>query len=194
MNMDKTKTFLTILGLGITIGAVLVAYLVFVIGARPKTIKIGGIEFEIPTSTPIPPSNNSLSQPTSEPSSTENDLFIASSPLIINGKSYVIPTSKDSPICVSSQETDDTSSAIDYDLVVPKGWVIIWDSSEAYWAGGSYQNNGLLTIYGNWQGKVTIVNGGYCAVPVEWKVFATYLRANASPKAQRPQFSIGEVP
>ena len=142
-------------------------------------------------------------QPTSEPVITSppqttndnqnSDSFIASSPLIINGKSYSVPTSN-SPYCVASEATGYTSGNIDYDLIVPKGWVIVWDSWKAYWTGGNYENDGLLIVYGSLQGKVTIVNGEYCAVPVEWKDFAISLRANAVTKPSRPQFSIGETP
>ena len=51
--MEKAKTFLAILGLGITIGVVLVVVLIFVVGARPQKVNVGGVEFEIPTPTPI---------------------------------------------------------------------------------------------------------------------------------------------
>ncbi|MCK6463137.1 MAG: hypothetical protein L6Q29_04980 [Candidatus Pacebacteria bacterium] len=197
--MEKAKTFFAILGLGITIGVVLVVFLIFVVGARPKNVNVGGVEFEIPTSTPIPPLNNPVSQPTSAPSNTGNSQnsssssFVASSPLVINGTSYSVPNSN-SPLCVASQQTGYTSSGVEYNLDVPKGWVIVWDSWKAYWSGGSYENDGLLIVYGNFQGKVTIVNGEFCAVPVEWKDFAVNLRANAVARASRPQFSIGEAP
>ena len=49
--MEKTKDFLFVLGLGITIGAILVVILVFVVGAMPKKVNVGGVEFEIPTPT-----------------------------------------------------------------------------------------------------------------------------------------------
>ncbi len=57
--MEKIKDFITILVLGITIGVVLMVILVFVVGANPKKITVGGVEFEIPTPasiTPIAPS------------------------------------------------------------------------------------------------------------------------------------------
>ena len=49
--MEKAKSVFAILGLGITIGVVLVVILVFVVGAMPKKVTIGGVEFEIPTPT-----------------------------------------------------------------------------------------------------------------------------------------------
>lgn len=49
--MEKAKTFFAILGLGITIGVVIVVVLVFVVGAIPKSLNVGGVEFEIPTPT-----------------------------------------------------------------------------------------------------------------------------------------------
>jgi hypothetical protein len=122
-----------------------------------------------------------------------SSIFVASSPISINGKSYSVPTSN-SPYCVASESTGYTSSNTDYNLIVPKGWIIVWDSWKAYWAGGSYENDGLLIVYGNLEGKVSIVNGEYCAVPVEWQDFAINLRGNAVARASRPHFSIGEVP
>lgn len=145
-------------------------------------------------------SQEPVSNPTAIPSPTESgsnnqnsSSFIASSPLVINGKSYSVPTSN-TPFCIASEQTGYTSSGVDYDLVVPKGWVIVWDSWKAYWSDGKYENDGLLIVSGNFQGKVTIVNGEYCAVLVEWKDFAINLRANAVARASRPQFTIGEQP
>ena len=60
--MDKFKTTLSILAIGITIGAVVVVILVFVVGARPKGVTVGGVEFEIPTAT-SQASPNSDTQP-----------------------------------------------------------------------------------------------------------------------------------
>ena len=183
--MEKTKNYVAFLGIGITIGVVVVVLLVFVVRATPKSVTVGGVEFEIPTSTSISPSASENSQNSSS--------FVASSPLVINGTSYSIPNS-DSPFCVASEQTGYTSSGVEYNLVVPKGWVIVWDSWKAYWSDGSYENDGLLIIYGNWQGTVTIVNGEYCAVPVEWSDFAINLRSGAVTKSNRQQFIIGEKP
>lgn len=47
--MEKVKNFIAILGAGITIGAVIVALLAFVVKATPKSATVGGVEFEIPT-------------------------------------------------------------------------------------------------------------------------------------------------
>jgi hypothetical protein len=77
--MDKAKSVFAILGLGITIGVVVVIVLIFVVGAIPKSINVGGVQFEIPTSTPVSSPQNqqqvppvvqpttSISQPTSAP-------------------------------------------------------------------------------------------------------------------------------
>jgi hypothetical protein len=72
--MEKARSFFAILGLGITIGVVVVVFLVFVVRVIPKSIIIGGVEFEIPTPTlqnqePISSnlSTKSVLQPTSVP-------------------------------------------------------------------------------------------------------------------------------
>ena len=71
--MEKAKTFFTILGLGITIGVIVVVFLLFVIRATPKSVIIGGVEFEIPTPTvyqrqePTPDSPNPVVLPTTQP-------------------------------------------------------------------------------------------------------------------------------
>ena len=66
--MEKTKSFFAILGLGITIGVVVVVLLIFVIRATPKSVIVGGVEFEIPTPTVSqyqePTSNQPVNQPT----------------------------------------------------------------------------------------------------------------------------------
>ena len=49
--MEKARNFLFVLGLGITIGVILVVILVFVFGGIPKKVTVGGVEFEIPTAT-----------------------------------------------------------------------------------------------------------------------------------------------
>ncbi len=49
--MERAKSFFAILGLGITIGVVVVVFLIFVIRATPKSVIVGGVEFEIPTPT-----------------------------------------------------------------------------------------------------------------------------------------------
>jgi hypothetical protein len=134
----------------------------------------------------------STSQTTPDPSNNGN-AFSATLPITIDGTSYPVPT-LGSPTCVARQQTGDALSAVEYELSVPKGWFVAWGSEKAHWPGGSYTDDGLLQVYGNWQGKITIINGGYCAVPVEWKVFALYTQSNANPKAGRPQFSIGELP
>jgi hypothetical protein len=51
--MEKAKTFFAILGLGITIGVVIVVVLIFIVGAIPRRLNVGGVEFEIPTPTPM---------------------------------------------------------------------------------------------------------------------------------------------
>lgn len=67
--MEKPNNSLPILGLGITIGVILVVILVFVVGAIPKKVTVGGVEFEIPTPTVFQSNapSNSVVAPTNAP-------------------------------------------------------------------------------------------------------------------------------
>jgi len=140
-----------------------------------------------PTAIPLPTESANNNQNSSSSS------FVASMPLVIDGVSYSVPISN-SPTCIASHQTGNIGAGVDYELVVPKGWAIVWDSWKAYWSGGSYENDGLLIVYGNFQGKVTIVNGEYCAVPVEWVGHAITWRLGAVSRPSRQQFIIGEKP
>ena len=51
--MDKVKTAFALVGIGITIGVIIVVLLVFSGGAKPKGVSIGGVDFEFPTLTPF---------------------------------------------------------------------------------------------------------------------------------------------
>lgn len=67
--MEKPNNSLPVLGLGIAIGVVLVVILVFVVGAIPKKVTVGGVEFEIPTPTVFQSNtpSNSVVAPTNAP-------------------------------------------------------------------------------------------------------------------------------
>jgi hypothetical protein len=124
---------------------------------------------------------------------TSTNAFNAKEPLIINGRSFSVPN--DTTVkCVAREQTGYTNTDVEYNLTIPTGWVIVWDSWKAYWPNGKYEQDGLLTIYGRWEGKVTIVNGEYCAVPIEWKDFAINDRMSAVSSSNRQSFSIGEAP
>lgn len=49
--MEKAKTFVAILGLGVTIGLILAILLINGLGAKPTKVNIGGVEFEISSAT-----------------------------------------------------------------------------------------------------------------------------------------------
>lgn len=117
--------------------------------------------------------------------------FRAIEPLVINGISYAVPNDSNQR-CIANEKTG--NSLVRYNISVPKGWFIAWDSYKADWKVGNYQSDGLLGIYGKWEGTVDIEVGEYCAVPVEWANFAINDRRNASPKPTRQSFFIGDVP
>lgn len=97
--------------------------------------------------------------------------------IVINGKSYSVPTDNDERCLGGDKASRQTGDGVSmtYNLTVPEGWYIVWDSHKAYWSPpgqGEYENDGLLAIYGPWKGTVHVVTGEYCAVPVEWYKFA----------------------
>jgi hypothetical protein len=136
--MEKAKTFFAILGLGITIGVVIVVVLVFVVGAIPKTLNIGGVEFEIPT-------------PTAQSVSVANNPALISSPF---PAVETLPTQ--SVQCSHFQVASSTQTMV----TVPAGmWAVVRNCSPAKSAcfytleqssGGqylSYEHNGNADRY-----------------------------------------------
>jgi hypothetical protein len=114
-------------------------------------------------------------------------------PLIVNGAAFTAPI--DSRVrCVANDQTGYINSGVEYDVLIPSGWVIVWDSWKAYWPGGKYEDDGLLVIYGGWEGKVVVVNGEYCAVPIEWASFAINDRFSAISRPDRQIYVLGHTP
>ena len=123
-------------------------------------------------------------------SNLPSNMINATDSLIINSKSYAIPTDTSNIACIAGEQTG--YSSVKYSLVVPEGWVVVWDSWKAYWPNSNYEQDGFLVIYGNWDGEVTIVNGEYCAVPVELIPKRDLNGAVNNPDRQK--FIIGEAP
>ncbi len=119
------------------------------------------------------------------PVDNESVNFSASSALVINGNLYSIPTDNNAKCLGGDKATRQTGvdASHTYNLIVPNGWCIVWNSYKAYWTpgDGQYENDGLLEIHGHWEGTVQIITGEYCAVPVEWAEFARTNRREASP-------------
>ena len=112
-----------------------------------------------------------------------------SSSLVINGTSYQMPTSS-TPFCVAPEVNTGMNNIDEYSIVVPDGWVMMWDSWEAEWTGGRYNSDGLLIIIGPYSGKITIKTGGSCSGPIEWYDFILNNRRNAFPVPSRPEYII----
>ncbi len=108
--------------------------------------------------------------------------------LVINGISYQASNNNSVQCLGGSKSVRQTGVNIlrAYDLKIPDGWYIVWDSYQANWTpdDGQYLDEGLLAIYGPWEGTVNILTGEYCAVPVEWASFAWEERKSASPVPQ----------
>ena len=113
--------------------------------------------------------------------------------LMVNGARYTFPDLSTTPHCIALEVATGEARA-KYNIQVPKGWVMVWDSNKAFWVGGQYENNGLLVIYGEWNGSIEIEKGGSCSVPVEWLDFALKQRRGSFPVESRPEFYIGEQP
>jgi hypothetical protein len=112
--------------------------------------------------------------------------------IIINGQEYFPPAGQQMR-CAAADRTDDSKNGVRYKVTIPDGWLIVWVSLKASWPGGSYENNGLVGIYGSWAGTVTAVNGEYCAVPVEWSQYAIdQLRGSSLPQQDRPEFYVNK--
>jgi hypothetical protein len=119
--------------------------------------------------------------------------FSAKEPLVVNGISYPVPMDS-TQRCIGEQNRQ-TGIGVSrtYELVVPAGWVIVWDSDKAYWTpgDGKYESDGLLAIYGYWKGTVQIISGEYCAAPIEWAEFAVSDRRSAVIRSNRIECFIG---
>jgi hypothetical protein len=68
--MEKTKSFFSILGLGIAIGVTVTTILIYLLGATPKKVNVGGVEFEIPSPTPSSLTQNQQKTQTTQPEPT----------------------------------------------------------------------------------------------------------------------------
>lgn len=111
--------------------------------------------------------------------------------LIVDGARYPFPDLNTDPHCIAP-EVATGEAKVKYNIKIPKGWVMVWDSNKAYWVGGQYENNGLLVINGEWNGSIEIEKGGSCSVPVAWLDFALKQRRGSVPVESRPEFYIGE--
>lgn len=132
-----------------------------------------------PTPTQIPESQSTLvAQPTSQPD------------LIVNGHSYDKPNPSSTPYCVAQETHTNGENIVDYTVIVPDGWVMMWNSWKAQWPSGSYDDDGLLIINGPWSGTVTINTGGSCSGPSEWFDFILQNRRNDYLVPSRPEFTI----
>jgi hypothetical protein len=110
--------------------------------------------------------------------------------LVINGQAYDKPNPSSLPYCVAQEVHTEGQHIVDYIVVVPEGWVMMWDSWKAQWPNGQYDNNGLLIIRGPWSGTITINTGGSCSGPVEWYDFILQNRQNDYPVSSRSEFTI----
>lgn len=139
-------------------------------------------DFYFPTLTPV--------QPVAPATATQqSSIPQTSSPLVVNGVEYQMPTSS-SPFCIAQEVQTGMNNIVEYNIVIPDGWVMMWDSWKAEWDGGSYDSDGLLIIMGPYSGKITINTGGSCSGPVEWYNFILNNRRNSFPAPSRNEYII----
>lgn len=112
----------------------------------------------------------------------------------INGTLYLLPNASVSPFCIAQEIHTQGENKINYDINVPKGWVMAWSSYKAYWPGNQYLDSGLLVIIGPWQGEITIDTGGSCSGPIEWIDWIIENRMNDYPVPSRPIYYLGKRP
>jgi hypothetical protein len=91
--------------------------------------------------------------------------------LVIDGVSYSMPDPNSSPHCVAQEVHTNGENIVTYNITVPDGWVMMWDSWKAKWDGDSYNQDGLLIIKGPYNGTIEINTGGSCSGPIEWYDF-----------------------
>lgn len=110
--------------------------------------------------------------------------------LVINGESYIKPNPALTPYCVAQDVNTGMGKTTNYTVTVPEGWVMMWSSWKAEWAGGGYNDDGLIIITGPWSGALTINTGGSCSGPSEWYDFMLKNRREDYPVNSRPEFMI----
>lgn len=128
--------------------------------------------------------------PVITPQNPPDTPVLENSQLIINGAAYSLPNTTN-PYCVAQEVNTGMDVVKSYDISVPDGWVMMWDSWKAEWPGGSYNENGLLIILGPWQGTLTIDTGGSCSGPIQWYDFILDNRRKNYPVPSRLEYTLG---
>jgi hypothetical protein len=106
--MEKAKNFFAILGLGITIGVVIVVILLFVIRANPTKVTVGGVEFEIPTPTISQP--NAPSSPITTPTNAPQPATLPTTIPQIQATNTIALTTRLLSLNLLKQVLDETSN------------------------------------------------------------------------------------
>lgn len=101
---------------------------------------------------------------------------------------YTLSAGISSPASCPGIYLETGASEIIYEIVAPASWVIVIDSWKADWATGSYQNDGILVITGEWQGDVKVNTGAICAVSREKAQTAIQYRRNLTGNDGRPEY------
>jgi len=179
----------------------IVAITVAIIGALaliavPVVTRLVDIYLPTPTSVVIPNSTVTPSNISVIPSPTikaipTNRITPLTIDDLTNNSSFVFDIYDLHPTSRCTGEYLETGMAIvDYRINVPNAWAVIIDSWKAEWDSGSYNNNGILIIIGEWQGLLKINTGALCVIPVELLNANLEFRRNLSGKDGRPEFTI----
>lgn len=79
---------------------------------------------------------------------------------------------------------------ISYEMSVPASWVVVIDSWKADWGAGSYQDDGILVVMGEWYGSVIINTGAICGIPEDQIQTALQYRRTVTGNDGRPEYTI----
>jgi|YNPBryBLVA2012_1023415.scaffolds.fasta_scaffold38900_1 Na+-transporting methylmalonyl-CoA/oxaloacetate decarboxylase gamma subunit len=133
--MEKAKTVFAILGLGITIGVVIVVVLIFVVGAMPKSVNVGGVQFEIPTPTVSQyqaPQNNQPVQPPVIPTSISNPVQSNQDSMNCSFIDELVTKADVIQNLYEGQNLAGVQARLVAPIDVPVGWIVQKDGKDYY--------------------------------------------------------------
>ncbi|MCB8919249.1 MAG: hypothetical protein H6666_15140 [Ardenticatenaceae bacterium] len=149
--MEKVKNVFTILGVGITIGIVITVIFLFVIRATPTRVTVGGVEFEIPTSTIVPTQEPIVIIP----SATDTPQNQAANTQSVVLQPAIPPVPTQSPILIHSESAS------------PESLARIVGGDAAYWK----QAGPVVWVYSNKNNNTTMRHPGENMVLTYWAGF-----------------------
>ena len=111
---------------------------------------------------------------------------------VTNNKSYTFdyPPDANAPTSCAGAYLETGRAITEYQLIIPEAWVVVIDSWKAEWPSGSYQNDGILIITGEWQGNVIVNTGAICVSPASILQSVLETRRNLTGNDGRLEYTI----